>query len=210
MSMYNEVLAPRYNRLLQKLLSMKGGAPAPQLSGDISAGITLETDRPEWGFLSGEFRAQMLKTRAADAANFSTVGIFNGSTSGVLGVVEGVWIINNTGAVAQWVVRLGCTTALGNVVRALSTDQRWVGKSSTLNLGDNVEAASTGTAIGQYILQVGQSLYVPLNIVLPPNSSVQPIPTNVVVAGSAINLGVLAVFVFRERQLEASEAPAGV
>ncbi len=36
MAKYNEILAGRYNRFIQKLFSMKGPAPAPQLSSDIS------------------------------------------------------------------------------------------------------------------------------------------------------------------------------
>lgn len=35
MARYNEILSPRYNRMLTKLFSMKGEAPAPQLAPDI-------------------------------------------------------------------------------------------------------------------------------------------------------------------------------
>jgi hypothetical protein len=36
MAKYNEILTGRYNRFIQKLFSMKGPAPAPQLSSDIA------------------------------------------------------------------------------------------------------------------------------------------------------------------------------
>ncbi|SRR5216683_2163026 len=41
MARFNEILAGRYNRFLQKLLSMKGGPPAPQLASEITVGIPL-------------------------------------------------------------------------------------------------------------------------------------------------------------------------
>lgn len=41
MARYNEILAGRYNRMLQKLFQMKGQAPAPQLAGDISVNMQL-------------------------------------------------------------------------------------------------------------------------------------------------------------------------
>lgn len=41
MAVFNEIQVGRYNRLLQKLLSMKGGPPAPSLAGEIIAEIPL-------------------------------------------------------------------------------------------------------------------------------------------------------------------------
>jgi hypothetical protein len=39
MARFNEILAGRYNRALQKLFQMKGSAPAPQLGGEIMPNI---------------------------------------------------------------------------------------------------------------------------------------------------------------------------
>ena len=104
---FNEIQVGRYNRLLQKLMSMKGGAPAPQLGGDIDAGITLESDRPEWQFLAGEFRAMGTTFKAADAANLSTVGLFNGNSTGVIGILEGVIVTSPNAAQADINIILG-------------------------------------------------------------------------------------------------------
>src|SRR5260370_7764711 len=41
MARYNEILTGRYNRLLQKLLQMKGGPPAPQLASEISPQLSI-------------------------------------------------------------------------------------------------------------------------------------------------------------------------
>lgn len=56
MALFNEILAGRFNKQLLKLFNMKGQAPAPQVGGDIIADVTLEQDRPEWGWLKGELR----------------------------------------------------------------------------------------------------------------------------------------------------------
>src|SRR5258708_12286195 len=41
MARYNEILTGRFNRLLQKLLQMKGGPPAPQLASEISPQLSI-------------------------------------------------------------------------------------------------------------------------------------------------------------------------
>ncbi len=41
MARYNEILVGRYNRRLQKLFSMKGEPPAPQLSTEIGTTLNL-------------------------------------------------------------------------------------------------------------------------------------------------------------------------
>jgi hypothetical protein len=41
MARYNEILVGRYNRMLQKLFSMKGGAVAPQLASEIAPAFPL-------------------------------------------------------------------------------------------------------------------------------------------------------------------------
>lgn len=71
MALFNEILAGRFNKQLLKLFNMKGQAPAPQVGGDIIADVTLEQDRPEWGWLKGEnaFSANIFITNA---------GAFNG------------------------------------------------------------------------------------------------------------------------------------
>src|SRR5258708_39302674 len=41
MARYNEILTGRFNRLLQKLLQMKGGPTAPQLASEISPQLSI-------------------------------------------------------------------------------------------------------------------------------------------------------------------------
>src|SRR5260370_17773678 len=42
MARFNEILVGRYNRMLQKLFSMKGSPPAAQLASEIGATIEIE------------------------------------------------------------------------------------------------------------------------------------------------------------------------
>ncbi len=62
MAKFNEILVGRYNRFLQKLLSMKGGPPASQLSTEISVNIGLA--------------AQFAAIRWRNPANSNIVAVF--------------------------------------------------------------------------------------------------------------------------------------
>jgi len=204
MALFNEILVGRYNGILHKLLNMKEGAPAPTLSSDIGASICLEDDRPEWQFLGGEWRGNGLVTRAADAGNFSFMGLFNGQNTGVLGIVEEIWINNATAAAAAYTIRTGVTTALGTNTRGVATDLRWLGKGSTLILGSNIEAAPTGTSLGRVDVAANSFLRIPFFFIMPP-TDITPTPSNLVVEGNLINTGVQVTFLWREHAMEQSE-----
>lgn len=88
MALFNEILVGRYNNGLRRLLGMKGGAPSPQVNGDIQAGIELESDRVEWFYLRGETIAFGFSSQPATAAERSFCQFTNPSNSGVLAVIE--------------------------------------------------------------------------------------------------------------------------
>lgn len=91
--MYNEIQRAGLNGALHKTLSMKEGAPAPILATEISPGLTLESDRPEWGFLKGEYRwIANAEFPAGVAANIRWL-LQNPANSGAIAVVEGItWV----------------------------------------------------------------------------------------------------------------------
>lgn len=103
MALFNELQVGRFNGVLHKLLNMKDNAPAPQLAGDIVAGITLESDRPEWAYLGG---TNLLIARgfvAGVAAQVSQAQLFNPANSNVLVVVDRI-LMYSTAAVSRFTV----------------------------------------------------------------------------------------------------------
>jgi len=88
MARYNEIYAGRYNRFIQKLMGMKGSAPAPQLAGDITVAMNL-FNGVENRYLEGWERFYMNVGVAAGGAGFnSCLRLRNPTTSNVLAVFE--------------------------------------------------------------------------------------------------------------------------
>lgn len=208
MSLFNEILVGRFSGILHKLLNMKEGAPSPTLATDISPGITLESDRPEWMFLAGEFRSGKVAQAVADVANFTVAGLFNGQATGVLVIVEAITINNQTVGTLSYEIRVGTTTALTGGSSSEKTDLRW-NKLSAARSGSALEAVLTGSRVYLVTVPAGSSVRVPLVIILPPNTV--PLPTgqlipNVTVNCTVINQAINATFEFRERGMEQSES----
>lgn len=203
-AMYNEILSGRYNRILQKLLSMKGGAPAPQLSGDLSAGITLEEDRPEWAYLAGDFLAAAPAVKAADAANLSAIGITLAANSGVLAWLEGFLVNNENAALTTFNLGWG-GPAMGTLFRAYPRDIRWLTpstKRSACQVGSAVEAATSLLLMDRVTLPAGGSIYIPASRILTPATS----GTNqFAIETDLVNKICSVTFYWRERALEESE-----
>lgn len=83
-----QIQIARYNNLLGRLLSMAGlEATAADLSPEISPVIVMESDRPEWLFLSGQRRIGFVSSQNAGAAA-PVVRLRNPVGSGVLAVIE--------------------------------------------------------------------------------------------------------------------------
>ena len=92
MARFNEILVGRFNRFLQKWLSMKGGPPSPQLATEIQPNFNFfsgaENRALESWFLYGTFSSQV-----AVALQNSFFQLRNPAKSGVLAVIEGIVVI---------------------------------------------------------------------------------------------------------------------
>src|SRR5258708_34332947 len=89
MARFNEILVGRFNRFLQKWLSMKGGPPSPQLATEIQPNFNFfsgaENRALENWFLYGTFSSQ-----AAVALQNSFFQLRNPSKSGAPAVIEAI------------------------------------------------------------------------------------------------------------------------
>ncbi len=97
MAVYNEIQVGRYNRFLQKLLQMKGGAPAPQLSSEIMPILSF-FGGAENRFLEGWQRFAINVSVPAVAAQTGAFRLRNPVGSNVIGVVEKLLVSNNQAA----------------------------------------------------------------------------------------------------------------
>src|SRR5882672_9836321 len=91
MAKFNEILVGRFNKLLIKMFSMKGQAPAPQLASEITPSFTflmgVETRYLEgWNRFSGSLSAGPV---AAQTDGFQ---LRNPVNSGVVAVIEQITI----------------------------------------------------------------------------------------------------------------------
>lgn len=87
MARYNEMFVARYNRLLQKLLGMKGGPVAPQLSSEVTPVIPI-FHGIEIRYLEGWDLFATYTAFAGVAAQNTTLQINNPANSNVVAVFE--------------------------------------------------------------------------------------------------------------------------
>lgn len=123
MALFNEIGVPRFNAILNKLLQMKDSAPAPQLASEIMAVIVLESDRPEFKFLGGEKLAIGFGAAALTAGQFSGVKLFNPANSGLLLVLEKVYVLSSVAN--SWVIRRASNNFATTTNTQLSRDTRF-------------------------------------------------------------------------------------
>jgi hypothetical protein len=114
MAVYNEILAGRFNRALQKVFGIKGPPAVPQLAGEISPSLPMFWGR-EARYLEGWNRFGVGAVVAAGGAgNRAAVRIRNPVGSGVVVVVEKITI---SASLQDFpIVTLGAATDLGGVI----------------------------------------------------------------------------------------------
>src|SRR5260370_28571545 len=87
MARFNEILVGRYNRMLQKLFSMKGSPPAAQLASEIGATIEIERVSVDQRWLSGT-RCGARVQQVAGVGNTSQIRLRNPAGTNTLITLE--------------------------------------------------------------------------------------------------------------------------
>src|SRR5437899_398976 len=100
MAIYNEILAGRFARGIQKIFSMKGGVPTKQLSGEVMPIIKLEDSTSLENRVTHSWRSFAYRGSQAlgGAGTFAAVRLRNPSASNVVAVLEKITLLNLTGA----------------------------------------------------------------------------------------------------------------
>jgi len=96
MALFNEILTGRYNRFLQKLLQLKGPAPAPQLASEITPAFDVEDVPVELRVLNGTNLWVWGITVPQVAAQTSALQFRNPTGSGMVAVLEHIILSSNT------------------------------------------------------------------------------------------------------------------
>lgn len=213
MARYNEILTGRHNRALQKLFSMKGGPPAPQLSSEIQASIPMfhgaENRYLEaWNRFSNSPAAIV-----ANAGNNCEARLVNDVDSNVIGVIEKLWLWTSLADEIDLCLQHQAALVGGHVPvltnnPSISLDGRLQGKSgatlggSTLNFGTSLVSNVNSSVIARYQLPANGSVEVILfedqEITLLPQEFFQ-------VQTSVVTNTIRLVIFWRERFLEDSE-----
>jgi hypothetical protein len=202
MARYNEILVGRYNRMLQKLFSMKGGAVAPQLASEIA---------PTFPFFSGaEHRILESWSRFALGINIATQGagnqnslrLVNPKGSNIVAVLERLLVVTpaiDVGILDYFPV---APAALVNANTPVSLDNRDQRQFSALLLSNGpvvVGGSSTAMVVGTLAGTTADFIVTDIQeIALAPNSALQ-------IRCGALNSSMIATMLWRERFLEDSE-----
>lgn len=152
MSTLNGIGDTTLGDILSKRLVTPGGAVAPGVAPELFPNITLENDRPEWLFLSGQGLYSYYTAQAAGGAGTrSSVALYNTSPD-TLVVVEHVYIEVASNVPQMFMIaQPEGTIPFGTQERGVSADSRarqagatQVRRSSAFFVRDNTLAAAGG------------------------------------------------------------------
>lgn len=215
MASVNEIQIGRWSGILHKLLSMKEGAPSPVLAPEITPGIILENDRPEWRFLGGDNAAIFYQELGGVAGQSQFAQVVNPITSGVIAIVEQIFAGHVVAVATQGTYRIyGFQTApiaLANQLNVSVQDFRYALGAPTLSvtvplLGTYVSSAAlpaSWAGVSQVIVApiMAGNLFTPglfSPIILPPGTAIG-------IQNTLANSAFTFAFWVRFRQLEQAE-----
>ncbi len=211
MAKFNEILAGRYNRALQKLLGLKGGPPSAQLASEIMPIIQFPMGR-ETRVLESWFLYASSVQIAPVAGQFGKFRLRNPKTSGTIAVVEKLDILTTVSASATsnfiYYVDDGGVSALATFPFVQQIDTR-AKKATSLSFSAETSAAS---AVGvNIILQdgIGATAQNLIQFLLTDDQQIVLNPgTYIQFQSGAQNVPATITLWWRERAMEESEVVA--
>lgn len=206
MARYNEIQVGRFNRLIQKLLSLKGGASL--VSAEDSLGFVLSLFHgAENRYLESWERFGNNTDQAGVAGVQSIVQIRNPTGSNIVVVLEKVLVTSTGGGADVFHVQFGPQTA------DLATVNTVVGRLDRRGRGTPVAIVSSASTIvgagsfGVFILRFGLSAAdQAFDLILDVNQEITILPGDGFgVLHDSTGIQISVSFIWRERQLEESE-----
>lgn len=199
MALYNEILEARFNRGLQKFLTLKGAPPAPQLSTEIQPTFSLPIDEGDLGIFSIGFFRGFVTVQALAAVN-SGIMLRNPANSNVVArILYQTWAANTINTRIQAFL----SSPLADIATAVALarfDPRV--PPATLSISGTNNVATAGT---QYDILLNAS-------VQQTNISNQVLSPTLLLPGNALlfvtidlNVAISMAFAWSERQLTEAE-----
>jgi hypothetical protein len=203
MARFNEILVGRYNRSLQKLLGIKGEAPAPQLSSEIV---------PAHNFFSG-VENRLLESWTlwgitikivANAGNVDTFQLRMPSATNVLAVIEKLTVTSTNANIEMLVGTKAQAADLTTTLASITRDTRQLATTGSTGIaswtsvtvpGPNAfynSGAQAAAALSEVVLTENQEIVISPGFCL----QVQTLTANVAM--------IVSIF-WRERALEEGE-----
>lgn len=207
MALYNEIQVGRFNRLVQKFLSIKGGPPMPTVQPELQFGIPIPYGA-ELRYLESWDLFGIKQTQPATAAQGNILELRNPAGSNVCAVITAA---GDSGALANSIIfglvpKPTTPADNANIRAAVAWDAR--GRpSSTCVLSDASGGAPNssfgGTALGLGQADVGATYFI--NFV-PPGTEIPLMPGSIAyVLSTVVNQQNRPFIHWRERFLEDSE-----
>lgn len=169
---YNQAAEFGLQQLITRRLTTPGGLPAPTVAPEMFPVISLENDRPEWGFLKGERHMTGFYQGGPTVGNFEGVELRNPAGSGVIVVVNRIVTI----AAADTRYYRAAAPIAGLLGGTAPMDLRDPMPGANINgIATIAGAAAPGLPPGGLMRRVEQGGYVEHreNWVLPPNTALQ-------------------------------------
>jgi hypothetical protein len=203
MARFNEILSGRFNRALQKLLSMKGGPPSAQLASEITVNLQFNQMGVDFRFLEGWNRFASAGSVAAGGA--SNLKLRNPPQSNVIAVVESL-ILSSAAAQAYFLSQEtgGTDFTTANGVRCLDNRPVNAGASTlgaTLRSSQQTGAALTGGVIGNQSVLANT----PFQWIQHEDHQLTLAPGDALIVQGIAGVVLFFTFWWRERFLEDSE-----
>jgi len=212
MARFNEILAGRYNRYLQKLFQLKGGPPAAQLASEVMPVFQFFTG-VENRVLEGWHRYGLLMSITAGAATNSLVRLRNPITANVIAVMEKLTVSNNTAGNVIYAVRSGNLSAAdAAVINVMANTGRWDSRgqlASVLIISSNSASVATPASPGSTKVQGNALVGTAYDFINTLDQEMLILPgdaVDVLMGTPAVSLDVS--WTWRERALEDSEQKA--
>lgn len=201
MARYNEILVGRYNRMLQKLFSMKGGAPAPQLASEIAAAFPLFSGS-ENRYLEGWNTFMSTANLVANVGQSGQLRIRNPVGSNVITVIEKMQV--GSGSQIESAVKIvsgGTQTDLSAVQNGVALDSRGNANSSMI-----VSSSNSQVFVGTQIWDAVAPTFTMIDVIFTDIGEIVLVPGSFYSIGSLTqNVSVIINLKWRERFLEDSE-----
>jgi hypothetical protein len=204
MARFNEILAGRFNRALQKFLSMKGEAPAPQLASEITTNFQFNQMGADFRYLEGWERFWNFSLVGPSVGNNNGVQLRNPIGSNTIVVLEKISFFQSAADFLNVTVTHagGPQTDLTNNSASDRIDTR--GRvTSTLVVSTFSPAALLAIGVQRYS---NNAANLEVQEILTDNQEVSMLPGDLMRFTSiGLNLTTVMNFIWRERALEDSE-----